>query len=901
MPAADTVYTALWTINSYDLTYDANGGTGGIAATPTVYNTALSAPTVSREGYTFDRWDPAVAATMPAADTVYTAQWTINSYSVYFDSVGGSAVDTINQVYGTPVTAPADPTKTGYTFNGWLPAVPDNMPGSDTFCVAQWTINSYDLTYNANGGTGGIAATQTVFGSALSAPTVAREGYTFDGWLPPVAATMPAANTVYTAHWTINNYDLTYDANGGTGGIAKTSTEYNTPLSAPTVTRTGYTFDGWLPAVPATMPAVNTVYTAQWKIISYTITFDAAGGTGGTAPLVEYGTIPTPPIVVKTGYTFERWDPEIVEATAEATYIAIWSLDKVQITFDANGGTNGSSFAILPGEPLSAPSTTREGYIFNGWSPTVPSTVPGTSTTYTAQWIKTEVTVTKLETGMKINIQGWTADTKYQIWTYQKVTSDDLLNTTLDVPANQWILSQVYTAGSAGELDLGNGGINFFIADFVSPDRNYTIAVRMADAGNNFLGEIRNAYTPEEIGQVIITKTLVDDVFSTGSEIKEIASGSQVLLKVICNDVPSIAYTAIVRGGATELDLAASNTNEFVWDTSALTPGMYTVEITATNGTTTDKQTISFRMYTLDAGVNYGTIDAMAVTTGAGMVDITPTYDYGTFSYRVREPGRAAIYRSTEYATNPGTIEYPMTAYGIYHVYGYVTRAGITGTESSYDDGIIKMVNIKRSQTEPSSTTLTADKNLSVPISTGTNIHFESTASIGGIGTTPVQYSFWRYDAKGFALVKDWSSDNTLNWTPARVGVYTIEVRAKGEDAGSYEAIKTVKVTVIGEKQIAQGVVITLLNQADLIANAQARKPITIKASATSTNSQDLLYKFYAYDADMLVVQLQGYSVNQNCVWIPRKAGDYKIMVLVKNMSSFGQFDAIESYDITVK
>ena len=57
---------------------------------------------------------------------------------------------------------------------------------------------------------------------------------------------------------------------------------YGTSLSAPTVTRTGYTFTGWTPSVPETMPASNNTYTAQWRVNSYTAIFDDNGGTGGT-------------------------------------------------------------------------------------------------------------------------------------------------------------------------------------------------------------------------------------------------------------------------------------------------------------------------------------------------------------------------------------------------------------------------------------------------------------------------------------------------------------------------------------------------------------------------------------------------------------------------------------------
>ena len=73
-----------------------------------------------------------------------------------------------------------------------------------------------------------------------------------------------------------------------------------------------------------------------------------------------------------------------------------------------------------------------------------------------------------------------------------------------------------------------------------------------------------------------------------------------------------------------------------------------------------------------------------------------------------------------------------------------------------------------------------------------------------------------------------------------------------------------------------------------------------LKANATATNGDDLLYKFYVYDKDLRTRQLKGYSVDQHCVWKPRKPGVYTISVLVKNQVSFGKYDAIESFEITV-
>ncbi len=105
------------------------------------------------------------------------------------------------------------------------------------------------------------------------------------------------------------------------------------------------------------------------------------------------------------------------------------------------------------------------------------------------------------------------------------MTGDIILNTGSNVPANQWILSNGYTAGNGGAVQQ-DGSILFSIANFISPDANYTVAVRIADAGGNFVSELRDSYTPADVQEVVINKVLVDDEFSTGREVKEVKPGA---------------------------------------------------------------------------------------------------------------------------------------------------------------------------------------------------------------------------------------------------------------------------------------------------------------------------------------------------------------------------------------
>ena len=130
--------TAKWTANSYTITFDTDGGSA-VAPITQDYGTAITAPAdPTREGYTFIGWDKAIPATMPAGDMTITAQWRINQYTITFDTGGGSAIAPITQDYGTQITAPADPTREGYTFIGWDKAIPATMPAESITITAQW-------------------------------------------------------------------------------------------------------------------------------------------------------------------------------------------------------------------------------------------------------------------------------------------------------------------------------------------------------------------------------------------------------------------------------------------------------------------------------------------------------------------------------------------------------------------------------------------------------------------------------------------------------------------------------------------------------------------------------------------------------------------------------------------
>ena len=198
----------------------------------------------------------------------YWAKWEINQYTITVKPENGKADITITQDYGTPITAPADPTREGYTFTGWDRDIPATMPAENMTVTAKWKVNQYTITFDTNGGSEITPITQD-YGTAITAPAnPTREGYTFIGWDKAIPATMPAENMTITAKWKVNQYTITFDSNGGSE-IAPITQDYGTAITAPAdPTREGYTFIGWDKAIPATMPAEDLTITAQWRDIA---------------------------------------------------------------------------------------------------------------------------------------------------------------------------------------------------------------------------------------------------------------------------------------------------------------------------------------------------------------------------------------------------------------------------------------------------------------------------------------------------------------------------------------------------------------------------------------------------------------------------------------------------------
>ena len=183
---------------------------------------------------------------------------TVTKHTVTFKDWNGSVLKTQSVFHGGAATAPANPTRTGYTFTGWDKAF--NNVTADLVVTAQYSANTYTVTFKDWNGT--VLKTQQVqYGGAATAPAnPTRVGYTFTGW--DKAFTNVTANLVVTAQYSINTYTVTFKDWNGT--VLKTQqVQYGGAATAPAnPTRTGYTFTGWDKAF--TNVTANLVVTAQY-------------------------------------------------------------------------------------------------------------------------------------------------------------------------------------------------------------------------------------------------------------------------------------------------------------------------------------------------------------------------------------------------------------------------------------------------------------------------------------------------------------------------------------------------------------------------------------------------------------------------------------------------------------
>ena len=418
----DRTYTANWQVIEYTIITLLEGGNAGSSQVYfyTVEQT-VTLPTPTRTGYTFLGWTgegittPQPNVTIPkgsTGDKTYIENWKLTEYNITMDLNGGSGETTLLYTVIDDEFALPTPTRHGYEFVGWTGEgittpqtsvkIPKGSTGNKAY-TANWQVIEYTITLDTNGGPV-VSPIKYTVEDTFTLPYILRPGYEFAGWTLDGSGMLPFTPLIiypgttgdlhYKAEWRLAEYTITMDLDGGSGQEKVVYTITDEDFELPTPTRNGYEFVGWTgerittPQTSVKIPKGSTgnkAYTANWKVIRYTITLVTNGGAviASIRYTVEDSvTLPIPPD--RPGYEFSGWvldgsgqfpsTPMIIPkgSTGDRIYKAEWRVATYTITFVSHGRVyNWVQYTINNqvyfGTPEEDPSYYLPGYTFVGW------------------------------------------------------------------------------------------------------------------------------------------------------------------------------------------------------------------------------------------------------------------------------------------------------------------------------------------------------------------------------------------------------------------------------------------------------------------------------------------------------------------------------------------------------
>ena len=467
MPDIDFTLYAKWEAVEYSITYVLNGGENGL--NPDVYTveSAFDFAPATKTGYTFVAWYTApdftsapvssIAAGTFGDMTLY-ANYSINSYTISFDSAGGSAVTSITQEYNTAVSAPAAPSRNGYGFNGWLTEegeafVFDKIPAYDVALTADWEPIRYTITYNLNGGVNASAnpAYYTIENKTVTFAAPTRRGYAFIGWFTDGDYTeeiteIPTGSygeVEIHAKWEIIIYEITYVGVDGLDNPNPSEYTVEDDITFADIFRLGYTYHG--------LYAESEFQTVVTGIPQGTI--------GDVTVYAKY-----------TVNTYNVW----LDGKDEADYT---------VSFDLGAASGSIASQHIAGDTaLEYPAIPqRSGYLFGGWYQSedctgnaydFTSSVRSDITLY-AKWIEITNTAITIGDSVSVSVEG----TTLHYYDFVPLVSGDISVTTTGT-----VDTFGYLYDGDGTLlrsnDDGSDGTNFLIKYNVTAGEKYTIAFR---------------------------------------------------------------------------------------------------------------------------------------------------------------------------------------------------------------------------------------------------------------------------------------------------------------------------------------------------------------------------------------------------------------------------------------
>ena len=417
-------YVAVFNLKSYTISASANPSAGGSVSGGGTYNhgSTCTLTATANTGYTFTNWTKNGTVVSTSANysfTVtgggtYVANFSPNSYTISVSanpSSGGTVSGGGTYNYGSTCTLIATPA-TGYNFVRWTKngsQVSTSASYSFTVTenasyVAVFSLKSYTISASASPSAGGSVSGAGTYnhGSTCTLTATTNTGYTFMNWTKNGSVVSTNANysfTVtgsgtYVANFIQNTYTISASANPSSGGTVSGGGSYNygSTCNLTATPATGYNFVRWTKngtqvstsASYSFTVTENASYVAVFSLKSYTISASAsptAGGSVSGAGTYDHGSTCTLTATPATGYNFVRWTKNGSQVstsasysftvTANASYVAVFSLNSYTISASASPTTGGSvsgAGTYNHGSTCTMMATANEGYVFTNWT-----------------------------------------------------------------------------------------------------------------------------------------------------------------------------------------------------------------------------------------------------------------------------------------------------------------------------------------------------------------------------------------------------------------------------------------------------------------------------------------------------------------------------------------------------
>lgn len=432
MPSYDITYTARWERVFCDVKWLNEGEIW--RSKHYEYGSEIYYPEEPiKEGYIFMGWTDEnlnfIECPFVVTDNIsFMAAWEPIECTLVFDANGavfsyGMPEMTQTLRYGDEIVVPETPCKEGYYFAGWstepdspyIVQIPDTMPAYDLHLFAIWKVAEYTISFDDGFGNNFLTLSMD-YGEDLgiieyiSCPN--PENRNFLGWRDAdtgevfvLPATMPARDVTLIAEWDYSEHTVIFNYSGGydiDGNTESAVTGYNgdyVDIEEPM--REGYTFAGWIDAegnhveMPYIITDRDVVVTAMWEANIYQVIINDGFGNREVIGEYCYGEEAILPVLEREGYTFAGWYNEYTGMFYEDCTImpaqnlelfAQWTVNQYTVRWIVDGVSDEETVYEFGQEITPPENPVKEGYVFAGWSPSVPQTMPANNMEFTAVW-----------------------------------------------------------------------------------------------------------------------------------------------------------------------------------------------------------------------------------------------------------------------------------------------------------------------------------------------------------------------------------------------------------------------------------------------------------------------------------------------------------------------------------